>query len=502
VTEQDVVERIQLPADAGLVQSLGAHHTLESAIADLVDNSLDAGARHVVVRLLTESDRLTQVEIIDNGLGMDAQVVTDAMTIGHQRKYAQQDLGHFGMGLKAASLSQADTLTVWSKSSRAVPVGRRIRRPDYAIDFSCEVLSDEAAEAAESERARILDAPSGTMIVLTDIRNAYRGRGSAEARTWLSTTISGLRTHLGVVFHRLLAQGLELEVVVDEVEAIAGAVPVPVLPIDPFDYRESGHPRYPKDLIATAAGRAVALQCHIWPARSDQPGFRIGGKPGEQFQGFFIYRNDRLLQIGGWSETANPSRERQLARVVLDDPAAIGAFVTMNPEKSGMRFEPVFHDAVSHAAASDGMSFMQFLAEAESTYSEATRRRRKRSPAITPDKGFGPELRRAIRNELPMIAGDTLRVQWTNLPEGEFFDVDLHTKTLWLNGRYRPLFAPAGGSLNDSPVLKGVLYLLTHSVFEGQYLGAKDKDDISLWKGVLGAAAESEWRMKHGDDGR
>lgn len=167
-----------------------------------------------------------------------------------------------------------------------------------------------------------------------------------------------------------------------------------------------------------------------------------------------------------------------------------------------MKFEPAFHDAVSRAAAGDGMSFMQFLAEAEGTYSDAARRQRKRSPAITPEKGFGPEVRKAIRNELPMIAGDTLRIQWTHLPDGEFLDVDLHTKTLWLNSRYRSLFAPEGGSLNDSPVLKAVLYLLAHPVFEGQHLDAKDKDDIALWKGVLGAAAEAERRTRYGDGGR
>ena len=65
----DVVERIQLAPDAGLVKSLGANHTLESAIADLVDNSIDAGATKVSVRLLTRDDRLAQVEVLDNGQG-------------------------------------------------------------------------------------------------------------------------------------------------------------------------------------------------------------------------------------------------------------------------------------------------------------------------------------------------------------------------------------------------------------------------------------------------
>lgn len=127
----DVVERIKLAPDAGLVKSLGANHTLESAIADLVDNSIDAGASRVSIRLLTRKDRLTQVEVLDNGKGMDAGAANAAMTIGHQRDYIDGDLGHFGMGLKAASFGHSDVLTVWSTSYGATPVGRRIRRADF-----------------------------------------------------------------------------------------------------------------------------------------------------------------------------------------------------------------------------------------------------------------------------------------------------------------------------------------------------------------------------------
>jgi hypothetical protein len=499
VADPDVVERIRLSPDAGLVKSLGANHTLESAIADLVDNSIDAGASRVAIQLLTAQDRLVQVEVHDNGQGMDAASITNAMTIGHQRDYVATDLGHFGMGLKAASFGHSDVLTVWACSSGASPVGRRIRRADFSKDFSCEVLSSGAARTATEHRAEVMESIEGTSIVWTDIRSTYRGRNADEARLWLSTAEHSLRSHLGVVFHRLIADGrLEIDILVDELVDCAEGVGVPVAAIDPFGYGTSGHPSYPKDLIARAGDQTVRLACHIWPAKSDITGFRIGGKPGEQFQGFYIYRNDRLLQAGGWSHTANPSRGRQLARIVLDDSRAIGSFVTMNPEKHGLKFEPIFHDAVNHARASDGTTLDGYLSDAEAIYVESNRRRRRRKPAIRPDKGFAPDLRRAIRNELPMIEGEDVRLLWRRMPPGEFLDVDLPDKTLWLNSRYRSLFAPAGGSLNDAPVVKALLYLLTHHVFEGQHLGARDKDEIALWKGVLGAAVAAEERMRWG----
>jgi hypothetical protein len=180
----------------------------------------------------------------------------------------------------------------------------------------------------------------------------------------------------------------------------------------------------------------------------------------------------------------------------LDDISAIGSFVTMNPEKQGLKFEPVFEDAIEQAAAADGTTFEQFLIEAESVYVDSKKRNRSRKPAIPPDKGFAPNLRRTIGKELPMIDGEALRLQWRQMPEGEFLDVDHPQRTLWLNTRYRSLFAPEGGSLNDAPVMKALLYLLTHHVFEGQYLGAKDRDEIALWKSVLGAAALTEQQMR------
>src|SRR3954470_13757794 len=94
----DVVDTVRLEPDPGLVKSLGTHHTFESAIADLVDNCLDAEATRISIRLLTEDDRLVQVEVVDNGNGMDAAAADDAMTLGLRREYGDNYLGHYGIG--------------------------------------------------------------------------------------------------------------------------------------------------------------------------------------------------------------------------------------------------------------------------------------------------------------------------------------------------------------------------------------------------------------------
>lgn len=496
-SRSDVVDVIRLEPDAGVIKSLGAHHTFDSAIADLVDNALDAHATRISVRLLTEDDRLVQVEVVDNGDGMDGPSADKAMTLGHQREYTPTDLGHFGVGMKAASFSHSDVLTVWSSEEGSTPVGRRIRRADFSKDFSCERLSKTAATSAQRRRTKAVGSPWGTTIVWSELRSTYRGANVDEARTWMSKTELQLRTHLGVTFHRLLTNAtLEMDIVVDEFEYADEAVGTPVRPIDPFGYRGSGHPGYPKTLIATSGDQSVLLHCHIWPAKTDIPGFRIQGQSGDRFQGFYVYRHDRLLQAGGWSGVVNQSAKRQLARVVIDEASAIGDLLTMNPEKAGLRFEPRFRDALARAKAADGTTFDQFIEDAESTYKTANKKTRKRHPVITPARGFSPQIRRTIQGELGFRRSESVEVRWKRMPRDEFFDIDFRNSTLLLNQRYRYLFAPNGGSMNDAPVVKALMFLLTHHIFEGTNLGPKDKDDLALWRSILGSAVATEEAMR------
>lgn len=473
----DVVDRITLRPDPRLVKSLGSHHTLESAIADVVDNSIDAGATHAAVRLLTENDRMVSVEIVDNGSGMMSNAIDAAMTIGSRREYNAHDLGHFGMGLKSASFGHSDVLTVWSASRGRTAVGRRIRRADYSNNFTCEVLSASAAAEQATRRSALVGRKAGTTVVWTELRNTYRGKDADEARIWLSKRESELRIHLGVTYHRLLSAGhLKLEVLVDERSDADEALGIPVDPIDPFGYRKSGHPGYPKTLIATAGKSRVEMKCHVWPAKSDITGFRLGENHGREFQGFFIYRNDRLLQVGGWSNTAELRSSRQLARIEIETSDSLDKFLTMNPEKSGLKFEPVFHDAIDKAKAKNGTTFSDYLLDAENVFKESNKRKRTRSPVIPPAKGFPPTLRKRIGAELDFIHREGMNIRWKRLPKDEFIDVEYPTSTLWLNNRYRHLFVPDGGSMNDAPVLKALLFLLTHHAFDGQHLGPRDKD--------------------------
>lgn len=492
----DIAKRIRLPADAGLVRSLGARQSLEVAIADLVDNCLDAGSRHVRVVLDARSHRLESITVVDDGRGMKGEEIDRALTLGGRRDYGATDLGHFGVGLKASSLGQAETLTVWSTASGATPVGRRIRKADFSHDFTCEVLAAEAAAAAALHISEHFGSPTGTAVVWSDLNNTFKGRDTESARTWLHKISLRVKAHLGLTFHRILtAEGLSMSVRIDE-NGQPGA-DIPVAPLDPLGYKVSGKSGYPKTLVTQINDHRVALQAHIWPSKSSLVGFRLGSD-GIEHQGLFVYRHSRLLQAGGWAQLAVKDGRLRLARVVLDSDTPIPG-LTINADKHGVRFSPALAQALGGAAAADGTTFGDFLRDAEQVQVEASRRKRGRKPAVMPGKGLPPSLKRVIKEELPPARKPEMNIRWARVDDDDFLKVDLDGATLSLNERYRRLFVNGRGSLNDAPMLKALLYLLTHEVFEGQYLGSRDKDSLALFNAVLLEALSLEEENSDGD---
>jgi hypothetical protein len=166
----------------------------------------------------------------------------------------------------------------------------------------------------------------------------------------------------------------------------------------------------------------------------------------------------------------------------------------MNAEKSRVSTTANFARLVGSARATDGTTIGGYLRAAEDTWVAANRRTTaRRRPVIPPGKGLHPKVSREIRDELPQLNDDPVNLLWKNLPGDGFIEVDREARTLWLNKTYRhALLGGRRGGLNDVPMVKALLYLLTETVFEGSHLGTRDKDNIDLWQEVLTAAAKAE----------
>lgn len=476
------------------MQSLGRNHSLESAIADLLDNAIDAKATQAKIRFVRSHGRLVSLCVIDNGSGIARQNIDRAMTVGGTRGYNQSDLGHFGIGLKAASFSQAGSLTVLSRFAGEAVVGRRWATAKIGTSFACDVVPQDFATAELARPWGVDLTYSGTVVRWDQVHTFPSTLDSNRIEEYLSQSISSIREHLGLVFHRILERGA-IHVDLDVVDAETGesGPPIAVSPIDPFKYPKSGSPAYPKKLSAAANGHELSMTCHVWPGRSTLPQYKLAGGPMGH-QGLYFYRRDRLLQAGGWDGITASDRRLQLARIEIEIDGDSEGLYRMNPEKSRVHITQEFSHLAERARADDGSTLTDYLAVAEETFRAARRRSQKRQPMLPPGKGFAAPVRRAISDEIPIIQGERgIDIRWMRLDDDVMLDIDHGDRTLWLNSKYRSaILGGRNGSLNDAPVVKALLYLLTENVFNGEYLGWRDRDNIEIWSEILTAAAQSE----------
>lgn len=178
-------------------------YNLESAIADIIDNSIAAGSKNVDIAFFPIDGAF--ISILDNGQGMDSEALNSAMQYGSKHPTDvrdAKDLGRFGLGLKTASLSQCKCLTVISKQGHQLE-GRRWDL-DYVAEtgsWSLIVLDDE--EIAEIPQSDALMAhESGTLVVWQKLDRLEAGEVNfAQA---MGRKIDAVRDHLALVFHRYL----------------------------------------------------------------------------------------------------------------------------------------------------------------------------------------------------------------------------------------------------------------------------------------------------------
>jgi hypothetical protein len=489
-----IAGRKYLPPDPRMMRAIGLNHSFESAVADIVDNSIDANASKVLIRFIRDRDRLLSLCIVDNGDGMDEATIDRAMTVGGQRTYDGSELGHFGIGLKAASLGQAKILTVVSRPKGQLAVGRRWLIESASKGFECDTLPEDFAASALDRGWDFLTPASGTLVMWSQVKSFPKIAHGNSVDRYVDEELTRLRQHLGVVFHRLIsARAIEIAVDAEDVGVGEIGLRFPVEPINPCGYLRSGRRDYPRSLKTNWRDTTVELRCHIWPGRSNHPNFRLPGGRPDQFQGLFVYRNSRLLQIGGWNGIVHASRDLQLARVELDIGPGQDELYSMNAEKT--RVETSAELSALLEAASDGdVRFVKYIEDAKSTYRESQKRKRERPKVVAPGKGLAEAIRDAVSEEYDFLQTDQpLAIRWVNLKGDAFFDIDKDQMLIRLNQRYRSaIIGEKGSSLNDAPLIKALIYLLAEETFRGTLLSAKAKDKISVWQSILTAAAQAE----------
>lgn len=320
--------KVHPPRAPVLLESMRAiGYTPAAAVADLVDNSIAAGAGRISIRF--RPGRPNAVAILDDGKGMTEAELLDAMRHGSRdpnEDRTAEDLGRFGLGLKTASMSQCRRLTVVScKDSIRHAMVWDLDHVAQTGDWSLGILDADDTDVVpfvEELRGR----SSGTLVVWEQLdRLAAGDLGDGEV---LSTRMQDVASHLSLVFHRFLSRSLAPVHIDVNLR--------PLVPVDPFLEQDGSIVGQEEHL--QVQGHSMVLRAFTLPHISRLTREQIEKAGGEQGlrrrQGFYVYRNQRLIVAGTWFRLFRQEELTKLTRVRVDVSNALDHLWNLDIKKS------------------------------------------------------------------------------------------------------------------------------------------------------------------------
>ncbi len=302
------------------------NYDLSSALADLLDNSIKARARNIDIRCVRTADG-PAVRIRDDGTGMTADELLRAMrpaSTNPDDERAPDDLGRFGWGMKSASLSQCRHLVVLTHHKGEL-AGASWDLDDLA-DWKMGILEDEEIRALASDQLVERD---GTEIIWSKCdRLSEFGQ---VANKGFNDLVAHAKRQLSLIFHRYLGgeEGLKKLKVTFNGD--------PLKPVDPFLRKHDATQAQPKETL-TLNGQPVEVQAFILPHYSKVTAAeheQLGGEEGfVRNQGFYVYRQHRLIMHGTWFRLVRHGELSQLVRVAVNIPNSLDAMWKITLDKA------------------------------------------------------------------------------------------------------------------------------------------------------------------------
>jgi hypothetical protein len=328
-----------IPSARRLIRSLrDIGYEFVDAVADIVDNSIEAEATVISITLKFEGED-SYLTIADNGVGMSSKEIQEALRFGSSRTYGDaDDLGRYGLGLKTASLSQCERLTV---SARRGEERARINSFCWDLDHidttnRWEILKVDS-EHLKDEVWRHLHETTGTVVTWERLGRLleYKYPSGEYARRQVEQMAQSLKLHLGMVFHRFLSgeiHGKRIAIYINDER---------VSPWDPYSRGELHTQKLDQLYLPLDFNDGiynVRVQPYILPPQSlySSPKAHLKASgPGKwnKHQGLYIYRSNRIIQAGGWSGLRTSDEHTKLLRIAVFIPSQLDELFQVNVAK-------------------------------------------------------------------------------------------------------------------------------------------------------------------------
>lgn len=341
----DLVER-QFPAKALITGLRAIGYNFSTAVADIIDNSLSALATAIKVY----SDPLAKIPyfcILDNGCGMTTSELDNAMLPGSDRESKEDskiELGRFGLGLKSASLSQCREFTVASKKFgkiRAMSFDLDVIEKENKLMLK-KLSEDEIKCLPHIEGLNPYD--TGTLVIWTKFDKIEGGTKNFEDS--FRAVVAEAKKHVELVFHRFY-QNVNIYFNEKRIERR-----------DPFLKDSIGRQQTGRTTEIYINGSTVTIIPYTLPYASTLSATEkaLLGNPKSIFddQGFYLYRNERLISWGSWMKMGIRSELNKLARIQVDIPSTLDSVWMLDVKKSSAKIPDLIKDRI-RAAVEDSI---------------------------------------------------------------------------------------------------------------------------------------------------
>ena len=318
-----------LPRASSLIESLrDIGYSFESAVADIIDNSITANANNIYI-YFDFNDKKLSLAIIDDGVGMGKEELIEAMRPGTKNPLDSRDkndLGRFGLGLKTASFSQCRKLTVVSSQNNQKVA--TVWDLDYVAkeeDWSLQILdSDEIYSLYKVDKLN----KNGTLVLWEKTDRIVDNSISDNQEDFVYEKIENLQKHLELIFHRYLKGKDKINIFINGEQLKA---------FDPFFSSHRATQELAEEII-TINNEKIKITPYILPHYSkvsaQDYAYYAGSGGYLKNQGFYVYRNKRLLISGTWFRLIPQSEMYKLARIQIDLPNNLDDLWKIDVKKS------------------------------------------------------------------------------------------------------------------------------------------------------------------------